>query len=110
MTLTAGARGAYVSSAGWLAGPTLSGGYRFEGGSRADLSVAAYSGQARDVEASPGWRWLEVGLRAGHGLRVGEQMDLTLGAEVAAAAVRVTEVPMVDDVSGQSDTWSARAG
>ncbi len=110
VTLTGGAKGAYVSSAGWLAGPVLSGGHRFVGGSRVALSLAAYTGQASDIEVAPGWRWLEVGLRGGHGFRVGEQTDLTLGAEVAAAAVRVTEVPSVDDVSGQSDTWSARAG
>ncbi len=110
VTLTAGAKGAFVSSAGWLAGPELSGGYRFLGGSRAALSLGAYTGQASDIDGSPGWRWLEAGLRGGHGFRLGEQTDLAVGAEVAAAAVRVTEVPSVDGVSGQSDTWSARAG
>lgn len=110
VTVSAGARGAYLSDAGPLAGPVLSAGYHFDRGPRVALHLGAYAGAASVAAESPAMRWLEVGLRAGHGFRLGPSTDLVLGAEAAAAAVRVHSVPKVDDVAGQSDTWSARAG
>jgi hypothetical protein len=72
--------------------------------------LGTYAGAATVAAQSPALRWLEVGVRAGQEFRVGPRTDLVPLVEVAAAAVRVSSAASVDEVAGQSESWSARAG
>ncbi|MEZ4221880.1 MAG: hypothetical protein R3B13_13185 [Polyangiaceae bacterium] len=110
VAVSAGARGAYLTEAGFVAGPQLAAGYRFPQGRRVELGLAAYAGELTAPRDKPTFRWLEASLRAGQGLRVGERTDLVLEAEGAAALVRVSGARSVDDIKGQADSWSARGG
>lgn len=107
VVLSAGARGAVVGPGGaWIAGPRLQGAWYYPGGTRMGLGLSSLFGKA----GSPSLRWLELELAPAQSFRVAPTADLALGVSVGAAAVHVNGVPSVDDVSGQADTWSARAG
>lgn len=93
----------------WLVGPGLSGDLRFAGGARLDLGVRYLAGAAPHVDDSAA-TWFELAIAPGYQLRITPAFDLVLGAQVAASAVHLSRAARLDDVDGQHDTWSARAG
>ncbi len=109
--LSAGARGAAIGPTdAWLVGPRLEGAWHYPGGTRVGLAMSSLFGAAEAAHGSPKLRWLELELAPAQALRVAPTMDVVFGVSAAAAAVHVNGVPSVDDVSGEADTWSARAG
>lgn len=110
-TLAAFGRGALVGPSDlWLAGPELRGGLRFSSGARLELGAAGLAGGVPASSAAGGARWLELSLSPGYVAPLSGSLALDVGLDVAAAAVHVTDVVRLDDESGQTDTWSARAG
>jgi hypothetical protein len=90
----------------WLAGTSLSGQLRFQGGSRVGLGVSWLFGQGAN-DAS--MRWLELAITPGHAFTLSPKLDLAIELEAAAATVHFTRVTAVDDIRGEHDTWTARA-
>jgi len=111
LALRAGLQAAAVGPGDlWLAGPALAGRLRFRSGVGVELSVAMLGGGAPELDDSPGARWLEVGVSPDVALALSADYALSLGATVSAASVHLNDVAAVDDIAGQRDSWSARAG
>lgn len=92
-----------------IAGPGLTLSQRLDDGFRVGLGSSWLAGPYPAAAASPALRWFELELSAARSVRLAPQWDLTLGASAAAASVSVDGTTRVDDISGQTDTWSARA-
>jgi hypothetical protein len=92
-----------------LAGPELAGQVRFRNGTRIGLHGGWLFGAVPAASGSAVARWLELGVSPVHAFRVSPGFDLGIGLTAAAAALHFTRVQGVDDISGQLDTWSARA-
>jgi hypothetical protein len=91
----------------WVAGPALGVGLGFTSGFRLSLGAAWLVGNAPDLGG--GARWLDVSLGASQRLALGAGVAFSVGAEAAAASVRL-EDGFEMGASPPLDTWSARAG
>jgi len=93
------------AQAAFLAGPSLSLGYRNRRASEGVFGRLL----AGTADGGP-LRWLEVGLTGDYRLWLDPGWRLTAGVAAALSSVRVTDVRAVDGIAGERDTWSARAG
>jgi hypothetical protein len=107
---SAGARGAMLGAAkGWVVGPSTDFALHFGSGERVSLGAAWLQGQAQgpaSLPDDPSLRWLEVRLSLARAFVVANGTSLVLGADAAAASVRLGGALG----SPPDDTWSARAG
>jgi len=101
-TLEAASIGAFSSV---LAGPRLLGQWSFSNRGRVDGGFAWLAG---DAPGSARNEWFEWSLAPSARLPLSEVLDLDLGAELAAAWVRLARVRGVDRILDEHETWSAR--
>ncbi|MEN9580884.1 MAG: hypothetical protein RJA70_3893 [Pseudomonadota bacterium] len=105
--------GARVASLGtgdaWLMGTQLHGRVRFGQGPQLSIGLAALTGPTPGVVGAGATQWLEMSVQPAYSWRIHEKSALSVGADVAAAAVHLTGVRAVDGILGQQQTWSSRA-
>jgi hypothetical protein len=93
------------SDSGFLAGPSLSLGYRSR-----RTSETVFGRLLGGTGDGGSLRWLELGLAADYRLWLGSSWRLVGGLAAALASVRIGDARGVDEIAGERDTWSARAG
>lgn len=91
-----------------LLGTSLTEELSIRGATRLDLAVNGQAGWLQNRSHRLTWLSIEVG--PAHRWALGDQLDLDLGAFVAAGVVSLGGALGVDGVEGQTETWSARAG
>jgi len=89
-----------------LAGPRLLGQWSFARRARIEAGFAWLAGSAPSTANS---EWLELSVAPMQRIALADALDLDLGLTVAAAWLRLGRVSGVDGISGQNETWSARA-
>ncbi|AKT36032.1 uncharacterized protein CMC5_001440 [Chondromyces crocatus] len=106
LSLGAGPHAAWLpASSTLLAGPGLAVGLR-----RSRVEQVLFARWLASPVGDSTMRWLEAGLAADYRIWIHPALRITLGASAAAASVRLSNVTAVDDLPGEQDTWSARAG
>ncbi len=94
------------SRAALLAGPRLLAQWTFARRARVDAGLSWLLGRAPSAART---EWLELSLAPSRRVTLSSTVDLDLGAELAAAWVRLAHVRGVDLIADQNETWSARA-
>jgi len=89
-----------------LVGPRLLGQWTFARRARIEAGFAWLAGSAPAAAKS---EWLELSVAPMQRIALAETLDLDAGLSVAAAWLRLAKVSGVDGISGQNETWSARA-
>ena len=89
-----------------LFGPRLLGQWTFAPRARLDGGFAWLAGRSPEASRS---EWLELSLSPMRRVSLANSLELDLGANVAAAWLRLGRVRGVDRIPDQSETWSARA-
>ncbi|MGC4086905.1 MAG: hypothetical protein QM756_03195 [Polyangiaceae bacterium] len=92
----------------WFVGPSLAAELSLFKGFRVDLSSRFLGG----LESLRGARfaWYELGVAPALRVRLSPSLDLDMSAFTSAALVHVAGASEVDQIEGQQQTWSARAG
>ena len=88
-----------------LVGPRLLGQWTYAKRTRLDLGLAWLGGSSLDETRA---EWLELSLSPMRRVSLADSLDLDLGANLAAAWLRLGRVRGVDAIADQSETWSAR--
>jgi hypothetical protein len=96
---------ALPGSDGLLVGPSIALGFRSFGAS--ERVFCRWLGGSAD----PGtMRWFEVGLAADYRIWLGPSWRLALGASASLSWLHFAQVRATDEILGEQDSWSARAG
>jgi hypothetical protein len=92
-------------AAAFLAGPSLTMGFRYHGAGEALFAQwFTGTGNAGDI------RWLEVGVVADDRIWLNPALRIALGGAAALCSIHLVDARVVADVPDERDTWSARAG
>lgn len=91
-----------------LLGPALTGELALRHSFRLDLMARTYGG--RDDAGRARLSLFELGVGPALRWRAAPRLDLDFSALATAAAVHVAGAVAVDDIAGQRQTWTARAG
>jgi hypothetical protein len=94
---------------GWLAGPRLGFQVPLAPDFGLEFSARWLFGAALDEGQGSSLSWLEVGAGPFHRWALDERLELRVGAEFSAASLHLGGAHAVDDIAGQTATWSARA-
>jgi hypothetical protein len=110
LALRAGATfGTVGAGDAWLMGPRLGAFVQFGNGLRLEAAASWLFGQALIADTGTKAEWLEVALRPSYALPLGRRFSIDAGLTLGAASVQLDELASVDEIAGQSSTWSARA-
>lgn len=106
--LIAGAKGAWLSGTNaWLVGPSV--GFQLNQPERGRLEFVTHwlAGDPGSVRDAAALSWFELELCPSYRF---DTLSTSVGLDLAAAVVAFSGVEAIDDIPGQRQSWSARAG
>ncbi len=110
LALSARAAGVALFEGAYLVGPELGVQLNRDHPLRIEMALGWLGGSVSALSETAGWSAAELTLSPGWVFTPRPSWEVTLGAPVTATLVHLRDGVSVDDISGERDTWTARAG
>lgn len=110
LALTARGVGTLFSDGAYLLGPELGAQLNRDFPVRIELALRWFGGELTRFEPHAGWSSAELALTPSYVFALDPRWELSLGVPMAVSTLHLRDGLEADDIAGQSDTWSARAG